>query len=40
MAVAVLDIVKLEDKLKDIVDIKDKDNFLFDFLDLYEIKSV
>lgn len=37
MAVAVLDIVKLEDKLKDIVDVKDKENFLFDFLDLYDI---
>lgn len=27
MAVAVLDIVKLEDKLKDIVEVKDKENF-------------
>lgn len=37
MAVAVLDIVKLEDTLKDIVNTKDKENFLFDFLDLYDI---
>ena len=37
MAVAVLDIVKLEDALKDIVDVKDKDSFLFDFLELYDI---
>lgn len=37
MAVATLDIVKLEDKLKDIIDNKEKDNFLFNFLGLYDI---
>lgn len=37
MAVVVLDIVKLEDTLKDIVNTKDKEKFLFDFLDLYDI---